>query len=163
MASKPDFIIVPGAWHSPGAFKPTSDLLEKAGYTVHGVPLKSFGASPPLKNFDPDVQVVRDSVNRILSSGKDVVIIYHSYGSVPGSEALVEYLKDLEGGTKKEGWGKIQRLVFCCAFVLPEGGSLMAALQFKDLPWFIVDVCPPQILHLKKCILLTTFGIREMK
>jgi hypothetical protein len=108
MTSKPDFIIVPGAWHSPEAFKPTSDPLEKAGYTVHSVPLKSFGASPPLRNFDPDVQVVRDMVNKVLSAGKDVVIIYHSYGSVPGSEALVEYVKDLESGNKKEGRGKIQ-------------------------------------------------------
>jgi hypothetical protein len=144
MASKPDFILVPGAWHSPEAFKPTSSLLEKAGYTLHGVPLASFGASPPLQNFDPDVQVIHDTVNKVLSSGKDVVIVYHSYGSVPGSEALAEYMKDLATGNKKDGWGKIQRLVFCCSFVLPEGGSLMAALQFKDLPWFIVNVCPPQ-------------------
>jgi len=139
MTSKPEFVLVPGAWHSPEAFKPTSDLLEKAGYTFHGVQLLSFNASPPLQNFDPDVQVIRDTVNKVLSSSKDVVIIYHSYGSVPGSEALVDYLKELESGTKKEGWGKIQRLVFCCAFILPEGGSLMAALQFKDLPWFIVN------------------------
>lgn len=141
MTSNPDFIVVPGAWHGPEAFKPTSDLLEKAGYTLHGVPLKSFGASPPLKNFDPDVEVIRNAVNKVLSTGKNVVIIYHSYGSVPGSEALVGYLNELGSGSKKEGWGKILRLVFCCAFILPEGGSLMAALQFKDLPWFIVDVC----------------------
>jgi Alpha/beta hydrolase family len=149
MASKPEFVLVPGAWHSPEAFKPTSDILEKAGFTFHGVPLKSFGASPPLRSFDPDVEVIRDAVNRVLSSGKDIVIIYHSYGSVPGSEALLEYVKGLESGTKKEGWGKIQRLVFCCAFVLPEGGSLMAALQFKDLPWFIRNVCLLQILLVK--------------
>ncbi|KAN0101848.1 prolyl aminopeptidase-like protein [Hyaloscypha variabilis] len=139
MASKTDFIIVPGAWHGPEAFDPTSALLEKAGYTIHGVSLPCFGASPPLKNFDPDVQVIRDTVNKVLSSGKDAVLIYHSYGSVPGSEALSEYVKKLESGNQKEGWGKIRRLVFCCAFVLPEEGSLMAALQFKDLPWFIVN------------------------
>ncbi|PMD13988.1 prolyl aminopeptidase-like protein [Hyaloscypha hepaticicola] len=138
MGSQPEFIIVPGAWHSPESFKPTSDILEQKGYAVHGVNLKCYGASPPLRNFDPDVQVIRETVNKVLSSGKDAVIIYHSYGSVPGSEALSEYMKELEGGNRKEGWGKIQRLVFCCAFVLPEGGSLMAALQYKDLPWFIV-------------------------
>jgi hypothetical protein len=141
MTSKPEFILVPGAWHGPEAFRPTFNLLEKAGYVVHGISLASVGASPPLKNFHPDVDIIRSTVNKVLSSGNDAVMIYHSYGSVPGSEALAEYTKDLEGGIKKEGWGKIQRLVFCCAFVLPEGGSVMAALQFKDLPWFIVDVC----------------------
>lgn len=159
MAVKPDFIIVPGAWHSPEAFKPTSVLLEKAGYTLHGVPLASFGASPPLQNFDPDVKVIRDTVNKVLSSGKDVVIVYHSYGSVPGSEALVDYLKDLESKTKKRGWGNVQRLVFCCAFVLPEGGSLMAALQSKDLPWFIKNVCLlPVLIHPKNFPWLTIRG-----
>jgi hypothetical protein len=147
MAAKPDFIIVPGAWHRPEAFKLTSVLLQQAGYTVHGVPLASFNASPPLQNFDPDVQIIRKIVNKVLSSGKDVVIVYHSYGSVPGSEALVDYLSDLESGKKNEGWGKIKRLVFCCAFILPEGGSLMAALQFKDLPWFVTKVYLSLLLH----------------
>jgi hypothetical protein len=155
MTSKPDFILVPGAWHGPEAFKPTSDLLEKAGYIVHGISLASVGASPHLQSFYPDVDTIRSTVNKVLSSGKDAVIIYHSYGSNPGSEALAEYTKDLKSGTKKRGWGQIRRLVYCCAFVLPEGGSLMAALQFKDLPWFIVKVCLLNTsLYAKKCNLL---------
>jgi len=157
MATKPDFIIVPGAWHGPEAFDPTSVFLKKAGYTVHGVSLPCFGASPPLKNFDPDVQAIRNTLNKVLSSGKDAVLIYHSYGSVPGSEALNEYMKELGKRTKNEGWGKVRRLVFCCAFVLPEEGSLMAALQFKDLPWFIVNVRFPDHPCVRRTCLLTRF------
>jgi len=75
-------------------------------------------------------------------------MIFHSYGGVPGCEALAEYLSDLEDskaagegkGKVREGWGKVRRLVFCTAFVLPKGGSLMAALGGKDLPWFRVEV-----------------------
>jgi len=137
--SKPEFIIVPGAWHDAASFGPTTTLLEKAGYTVHGIDLPCFGASPPLQSFDPDVEAVKSTVTKVLSSGKDVVMLYHSYGGVSGSEALAEYMKDLETGGK-EGWGKVRRLVFITAFALPEGGSLMAALQGKDLPWFIVEV-----------------------
>jgi pimeloyl-ACP methyl ester carboxylesterase len=140
MATKPEFIIVPGAWHSPQAFNSATTLLQNAGYAVHGISLPSVGASPPLQSFDPDVSVIQDAINKVLSSGKDVVIIYHSYGGVPGSEALGEYIKTLDCGEKKEGWGIVRRLVYCCAFVLPEGGSLMAALRFKPLPWFIIDV-----------------------
>jgi pimeloyl-ACP methyl ester carboxylesterase len=140
MTTKPEFIIVPGAWHSPEAFNSTTILLQNAGYIVHGISLPSVGASPPLQSFDPDVSVIQDAINKPLSSGKDVVIVYHSYGGVPGSEALGEYIKTLESGEKKVGWGIVRRLVYCCAFVLPEGGSLMAALGFKPLPWFIIDV-----------------------
>ena len=78
-------------------------------------------------------------------------MIFHSYGGVPGCEALAEYLSDLEDGQAagegkgkgkgREGWGNVRRLVFCTAFVLPKGGSLMAALGGKDLPWFKVEVC----------------------
>jgi hypothetical protein len=31
-------------------------------------------------------------------------------------------------------------LIFCTAFLLPEGGSLIAALNNTPLPWFIIDV-----------------------
>jgi hypothetical protein len=67
-------------------------------------------------------------------------MLYHSYGGAVGSEALADYVKRLQSGGAKEGWGKIRRLVYIAAFVLPEGGSLMAALGFKALPWFIIDV-----------------------
>ncbi|KAG4421421.1 hypothetical protein IFR04_005480 [Cadophora malorum] len=140
MSSKPDFVIVPGAWHSPNSFAPTTTLLTKAGYDVHGVHLPSYGANPPLKSFDPDVLAVKDVVNKVLSTGKDVVMIFHSYGGVVGCEALKEYVNEHETGKSgKQGWGRIRRLVFVAAFVLPEGGSLMAGLGFKPLPWFDID------------------------
>lgn len=140
--SKPEFVFVPGAWHGPDSFSPTTSALEKLGFVVHGVDLPSVGANPPLKSFTPDVEAIKATVNKVLSSGKDVVMLYHSYGGVAGSEALADYIKD--SNSSNAGWGKIRRLVYISAFVLPEGGSLMAALGFKPLPWFIVseDVGP---------------------
>lgn len=90
---------------------------------------------------------MKDVVNKVLSTGKDVVMIFHSYGGVVGCEALKEYVNEHETGKSgKQGWGRIRRLVFVAAFVLPEGGSLMAGLGFKPLPWFNIDVStfPPQ-------------------
>jgi pimeloyl-ACP methyl ester carboxylesterase len=140
MTSKADLIFVPGAWHSPDSFDPTTTELKELGYTVHGINLPSVGAKPHLKSFTPDVEAVKSTLNKVLSSGKDVVMLYHSYGGAVGSEALADYVKRLQSGGAKEGWGKIRRLVYIAAFVLPEGGSLMAALGFKALPWFIIDV-----------------------
>jgi pimeloyl-ACP methyl ester carboxylesterase len=139
MSSKSDFILVPGAWHGPEAFQPTTALLEKAGYTVHGVPLPSVGACPQVQSFDPDTQAIRTVLDKVLSTSKDAVVIMHSYGGVVGSEALAEYVQTVEKGQKSES-GKVRRIVFVCAFVLPEGGSLMGALQNKPLPWMILDV-----------------------
>lgn len=141
MSSKPEFVIVPGGWQSPKPWASTTGLLTKAGYVVHAVSLPSVGdPCPKMKSFDPDVQPIRDTVTKLLSSGKDVVMIFHSYSGMPGSEALAPYVSDLEKGVQRKGWGKVRRLVYCSAFVMPEGGSLMAALQNKPLPWFIIDV-----------------------
>jgi hypothetical protein len=68
-------------------------------------------------------------------------MIYHSYGGVPGSEALEDYLKEREKGEAGRR-GRVLRLVFCASFCLPEGISLMDALLQKPLPWFDIDVSP---------------------
>lgn len=141
--STPEFIIVPGGWHGPESFAPTTTLLEQAGYTVHGINLASVGASPELQNFEPDVEIIKAKVHELLAKGKDVVMVYHSYGGVPGSEALGEYMKELESGSKREGKGSVKRLVYVAAFLFPEGGSLMQGLGGKDLPWFQVNVYLP--------------------
>lgn len=126
--------------HRPETFTPTTTLLERAGYTVHAIPLPSVGASPHLKSFDSDVSLIRSTVDGLLSQGKDVVMVYHSYGGSAGSQALSEYVGKSESERKKGDEGKVRRLVYCCAFVLPEGNSLMTALGEKLLPWFIIDV-----------------------
>ena len=139
--SKPEFVLVPGGWHDPESFNPITTILTKAGYTCHGVHLPTVGASPPFKSSEPDVQAVKNTVERVLSTGKDVILIMHSYGGTVGCEALGPYLDELKFG--KEGSGRVVRLIFCSAFVLPEGGSLMKALQMKPLPWFIINVGLP--------------------
>ncbi|TVY36302.1 hypothetical protein LOCC1_G007835 [Lachnellula occidentalis] len=48
--AKLEFILVPGACHSPSCFAPTTALLEAAGYVVHGISLASVGG-PPLSTY----------------------------------------------------------------------------------------------------------------
>ena len=110
---------------------------------MHAVNLPSAETFTHLQSFDPDVVEIRNTIYSVLSKGKDVVMLYHSYGGVPGSKALGGYMKDLGsgGGKGKEDLGRVRRLVYCESFFfLPEGKSLMAALQEKPLPWFILDV-----------------------
>jgi hypothetical protein len=48
--------------------------------------------SQDIQTIEPDVKLVKATLDKVLSSGKDAVLIYHSYGSVPGTEALSSYL-----------------------------------------------------------------------
>ena len=74
------------------------------------------------------------------------MMMYHSYGGVPGSEALGDYIRE-QSEHKTNKRGKVLRLVFCAAFCLPEGVSLMDALAGEPLPWFDIDVRTLQNAH----------------
>lgn len=108
--------------------------LEAAGYETEGVTLASVGAAKPLEDFGPDVKAIQSTVQPYVDQGKDVILVVHSYGGVIGSEAV----QGLDRGSReKQGKkGGISHLYFCCAFVLPEGASLMDGLQGKPLEWF---------------------------
>ncbi|KAF4811522.1 putative methylesterase 11 [Colletotrichum siamense] len=134
MATKPTFIFVPGAWHCATRFRPVTSQLEALGYNTVSVQLPSYGANPPLKDFEPDVAAIREAIGKAVDNSEEVVLFMHSYGGVVGSEAC----RGLDTATRKrEGKpGGIFRLIFCAAFLLPEGVSLIDMLQGQPLPWF---------------------------
>ncbi|QSZ31965.1 hypothetical protein DSL72_001534 [Monilinia vaccinii-corymbosi] len=140
ISRNPEFVIVPGAWHSPESFKPTTDILQAKGYKVHGIYLKSVGASPPLEDFQPDVEVIRNTIESLLAKSTPIILIYHSYGGTVGSEALSSYLKTLPPSTTPSSpYGLIRRLIYITAFVFPRGTSLMSTLGYKPAPGTVVS------------------------
>ncbi|EXJ60461.1 hypothetical protein A1O7_04614 [Cladophialophora yegresii CBS 114405] len=134
MSSKPVIVFVPGAWHDPNGFHLVTAELQAAGYETRGVDLASVGAQTPLKDFWPDVEAIRQVLKPLADGGKDVVVVVHSYGGVIGCEAVQGFVKSER---EKEGKkGGVSHIYFCCAFALPEGVSLMDALNNQPLPWF---------------------------
>ena len=135
MTERPTFLFVPGAWHPPSCFDSVTTILSQKGYDYRYVHLASIGESPPVQSTDPDVQIVRDIVQSLLDEGKNIIIVMHSYGGVVGSEAMKYFVNEKTGQLQGSNSGaKIARLVYLAAFVLPKGGSLMAALNFNELP-----------------------------
>ncbi|GME45753.1 Prolyl aminopeptidase protein [Neofusicoccum parvum] len=132
--TKPTIVLVPGAWHSPASFAPTTALLEVSGYTVHAVSLPSVGANPPLENWDADVSAIRTTVESAIGTGNDVVVVMHSYGGLPTQDAV----KGLDASSRSASGerGGVIRLVYLAAFFADEGGYLMGFLGDQDLPWF---------------------------
>jgi len=132
--SKPAILLVPGAWHSPSAFSPLTNYLTQHGYTVEGISLASIGSSPPQPNFNADVQVIASTISKHADQGSDVIIIFHSYGGIPGTSACKGLLKsDRKAAGKKGG---VVHLIYCCAFAVDEGVCLMDGLGGQPLPWF---------------------------
>lgn len=137
MSSTTTIILVPGAWHKPDCFQPVVGHLEQAGFKTDLVSLASVGPQEHLKNFNPDVDVIRKHIEAAADAGQDVVVVAHSYGSIPTSEAIKGLdLKSRQAAGKKGG---VVHFFFLSAFIIPEGQTLISAFGGNDLPWFNIN------------------------
>jgi pimeloyl-ACP methyl ester carboxylesterase len=120
--SKPAFVFVHGAWHTPGCWRKVTDILESQGYRTSCPALPSTHASPPIPDLAPDADAVRSAVTRLLDEGLEVVVVCHSYGGIPTCEGL----RDLDVKSRKENNspGGVIRLVYISAYMVPEGFQL---------------------------------------
>jgi hypothetical protein len=88
------------------------------GYPSVFVTLASIGANPPLAGFEKGVETVEKTIEEIVNSGKDVVLVMHSHGGYPGSQAMSSFMNNNKG---EDGKGGMVRLVWLTSFVLKEG------------------------------------------
>jgi hypothetical protein len=139
MASKPSIVFVPGAWHGPESFDAVASLLTSAGYAYEGVTKPSSTLEPPFPtSIDADVEAIRTAVLKAADAGNDVVLVLHSYGGIPGSEASKGLSKEERAKDGKKGG--IVRLVYVTAFAIPEGVSMRVAAGGEFAPWCQLDV-----------------------
>ena len=126
MKSDTTIIFVPGAWHNVlGWHAVGSRLKHEHGYNVTYVNLASWGADPPLVDFTDDVAVIRGAIEKAVEAGQKVLLVFHSYGGVPGTEAVKGL--DVESRQREGKSGGVVRLVYCAAFMLAEGQCLADA------------------------------------
>ncbi|KAF2753372.1 alpha/beta-hydrolase [Pseudovirgaria hyperparasitica] len=134
MTAKPTIIFVPGAWHLASGYDAVIAELKDAEYDAVKVELPSIGVEPGLQTWEKDVESVRSAISKTVEAGKDAVLVAHSYGSMPANEAVKGFEKTARQEQGKSGG--IISYVYCTAFVLPEGLSLIDALGGNDLPWW---------------------------
>ncbi|KAL8820298.1 MAG: hypothetical protein Q9191_007544 [Dirinaria sp. TL-2023a] len=119
----PSIVLVHGAWHTPFAYEKFISALDEVGFEVH-CPLlpTSNGSRPPQASLADDVAAVRTIVQSLVEASKQVLVIMHSYGGVPGSNAL----HDLSTchRAKMNLPGGVVHLVYMCAYILLDGGSV---------------------------------------
>jgi len=134
MFSKPTIIIVPGSWHVPEHFEPTTAILREQGYRVVGVSLPSVRQTGPFSFGAPaDAAAIKSVILAEVDAGRDVVVLMHSYGGIPGSagvEGLSKKDREVEGLT-----GGVVRLIYMSAFVLDKGAALVKASNGKVASW----------------------------
>jgi len=138
--SKPTIVIVPGAWHVPAHFNPTIKQLKAAYYECIGVDLPGNTASPRLEDdsligIEADLSTVRQIVLGQVEANKEVVVVTHSYGCIPGLAALT----DLSTTTRRTRslQGGVSAVLMIAGFFCPPGGTMLDAMGGQLLPQYL--------------------------
>ncbi|KAL5332486.1 Alpha/beta hydrolase fold-1 [Aspergillus crustosus] len=121
---KPTIVFVPGGWHTPSAYDALLPRLHAAAYPTTYIYLPSVGAAAPI-TFEDDVSAVRRVIAALVELGREVVIVAHSYGSAPATEAVNGFARrDRE---EKGLPGGVVQLVYIAAVLPVKGGNCWEA------------------------------------
>lgn len=137
MSPNPTILLIPGAWHTPACYAPLIARLHALGYPTATASLPSVGVVPGLTTWAADITSITSALAPLVAAGQRVVVVAHSYGSLPAGEAIKPFL--LADRTARGEQGGVAHVVYVSAFVLPVGQCLLDALGGRDLPWFQVS------------------------
>lgn len=97
-----------------------------------------------------DASAVAETIRQVINSGKDAVLIMHSYGGISGPEGTAIVCEE-QRASPDEKVGQVRRLVFLAAHVLERGISL-EGLRGK-LPGMDANEVSPSISPLATVVL----------
>ena len=88
-------LFVHGAWHTPAFYQPIMEKVQARGIPAQCPHLPTCNASLLEKNPEMDMSADAQAVelelhHLVVKEGKRVLLVLHSYGGVPGSEAALE-------------------------------------------------------------------------
>ncbi|KAK2613236.1 hypothetical protein N8I77_000160 [Diaporthe amygdali] len=161
-SNKPAIVIIPGAFSTPESYAKLTVALQLHGYEVHVPRLVTTNESrPPNGYLEDDTSLIRSHVDSLVSAGRRVVGIAHSYGGQVMSNAL--YGLSLEARSSQGLEGGVSALVYMAGFALTEGISILDKLKefgrLEDEVPLIFDVAEDQTMALLDPIAF--LGLRE--
>ncbi|KAK4497638.1 hypothetical protein PRZ48_010291 [Zasmidium cellare] len=138
---KPTLIIAHGAFQTQYHYQPFIHAIHNQQPTTFDrvlVPQQSSsGPSPPPNPFEADVELLHETVRNELLEGRDVLLVCHSYGGIPGCEALADLP---EKPLSKDGrLGRVLGIVFVSSFVAEAGQSLVTSKMGGRAEWVKTD------------------------
>lgn len=138
-ATRPTILFIPGAWFHHSTYDSFLSHLQHLSYPTAYASYPSLNPShPATADAANDTEnVLKESLLPLIEDGgKDVVIVMHSYGGVPGSSAARGLSKVQRSGEGKRGG--VVGLIHISGFVLP-GGASVADGQGGQLPGWVKE------------------------
>jgi hypothetical protein len=136
--TKPEIVILPGAWHTPSCMSALISELQSLGYTTHTSQLPSVGNPDPPQDLSEDIAVVRSLVERAIGLDNDVIVFPHSWAGIVAGSALIGWGKEEREAEGKKGG--VVRTGYMASFILPQGVSLIEPIRGELPPWCEVRV-----------------------
>lgn len=128
--SKPTILLVPGAYHTAESFHLIIPRLEALSYPLATVLLASLGKHNPTSTYVDDVDAIHKVLLPILESGKQVVIVAHSWGAIPAA-ASVEG-QSIEERSARGEKGGIKSLLLIAGSVITKRGLSLAEENYGN-------------------------------
>lgn len=138
---KPVIVLVHGAWHRPLHYIELINGLRSKGFTVVAPINVTAGWDDAIvgKTHLDDAKIIQEAMSSASDAGKEIVLVCHSYGGIPGTAAA-------EGNTAAERSSKglkggIISVVYIAAFALPQPGlSLWMGVGGVKPDWWDIQV-----------------------
>lgn len=131
-SEKPTILLIPGAWLPASAFEDVATILRAQGYPVHTMSLLSVGGPTSTTVADDEEDIRQRYLNQLITEGKEVIIVMHSYSGIPGTESVKGLArKDLAAQGKKGG---VIGLIYMTSFLIAAGESVASILgEYMDI------------------------------
>lgn len=123
---KTAIVLVHGAYHTSWHLQTLKGELEKYDHYVVTPDLPSAGH---LTTLQEDIDVIQDAILSLATNYERIVPVFHSYGAVPGTEALAELPDNVAA--------KIPRVIYLAALILPQGAAPSGPYRDRLSPWVI--------------------------
>ncbi|CAG8953447.1 hypothetical protein HYFRA_00010196 [Hymenoscyphus fraxineus] len=138
---KPTFLLVHGAWHPPSCYQTLITTLSSS-FPVKTITHLSLNPSDPqTATCSADTNTLRSTLLSLLSAGKEVILLTHSYGGIPGHAAAHGLSRQIYARAGKPGG--VIGVINMAAFIIPEGQSLLAGEE--NAAWIKEDDPSPGI------------------
>lgn len=121
MSVKPTIALVPGSFSTTAAYDKLIEQLSKHGYPILRIGLKSVGGIVPATSLD-DAAHIQSTLLPLVENGKEIVVIMHSYGGIPGTDGTKGLAKVDQTAAGKTGG--VIALVYVAALMIQQGASL---------------------------------------
>ncbi len=118
--SQTHYVLVHGAWEDARSWEYVTPLLEQNGHAVTVVDLPGHGANQQSISAMNMANYIKTVVDVITSLDRNVVLVAHSMAGAVVSQ-VAEQIP-----------GLLERLIYVCAFLLPEGDTVLEAMQSDD-------------------------------